>query len=392
MTLQDELRDARTGPGLPRAPRRWDLLAAWAVILGPTLGVAIWLGLRQRVGDLEERLVRDANATFSRSFERPVHVDAPLPGAFGDAVARHLPSIQTWRDSVNEDAKSLEVARAIVEGKRPSSELPPAYSRALADLAGHLDGLLAGTRAARADLPPGNFAWRPCDGADWVGYQAAALLAGLRARRSLAAGDATGAVGLCLDGLALGRDAAITSGLVGHMVGAAIVKRLAPPCADALARLSPRERREAAARVKIVRDAFPSVHEMLRVEFLSSELLAYERYLADDQRRRLVPRAVTAAKASKDEPPVVTAWWEPWAARDGWRALRGTMDATLRLAESAQGAPLEEGVRAIAETATRRVNPLAAIAMPNWAKYVGRAEEAARTLDALVSGDPSSAR
>ncbi|HSM91384.1 MAG TPA: hypothetical protein VLT47_00780 [Anaeromyxobacteraceae bacterium] len=392
MTLQDELRFAQAGKRVSRPPRRWDLVAAWALILAPLVGLAIWLGLRQRVGDLEERLVRDANAAFSRTFERPVHADAPLPGTLGDAVARHLPPIQAWADSVKDDEPARDVAREIVEGKRPLARLPAAYARALADLAPHLDGLLAGTRAAKADLPSGREAFVPCDGANWTGYQAAALLVGLRARRSLAAADAAGAVALCLDGLALGRDAAITSGMVGHMAGAAIVKRLAPPCRDALARLSPPERRTAASRLRVVRDGFPSVHEMLRVEFLSVELTAFTRLFHGDARRRLHEGALAVARSATWERPGLGAWWERWIARDGWRALRATMDAALALAGSARGEALGLGLDELGKESIRRINPLAAIAMPNYAKYVGRAEEAVGTLDALINGAPTNAR
>lgn len=392
MRLQDELRQSRAGARAVRPARRWDLVATWALILAPLLGVAIWLGVRQRVSDLEERLVRDANAAFSRTFERAVHVDAPLPGALGDAVVRHLPTIQAWADSVKDDEGTRDLAREIVEGKRPLARLPRAYARALNDLAPHLDGLLAGTRAARADLPRAREAFMPCDGANWSGYQAAALLTGLRARRALAAGDVAGATELCLDGLALGRDAAITSGMVGHMAGAAVVKRLSPPCRDALARLSPSERSTAASRLRALRDGFPSVHEMLRVEFLSVELMAFTRVLRGDARRRLGEGALAVARSADGELPARGSWWERGVARDGWRALRAGMDAALALAGSRRGEALENGLDALGKGLTGRINPLAAIAMPNYAKYAGRVEETVETLDALISGGPASAR
>lgn len=383
MALQDELRATRQGP--PDAPRRgarrWDLVAAWAVILGPALGIAVWLGLRQRVGDLEERLVRDANATFSRSFERPVHVDRALPGAFGDAVARHLPSIQAWSDEVKGDEAAREAARAVVDGTAPHGRLPRAYADGLARLAEPLDGLLAGTRAERADLPLAKEGWRPCDGADWSGYETAALLAGLAIRRSLAAGDAAGAAERCLDGLALGRDAAITGGLLGHMTGVAIVKRLWVPCGEAILRLEAPVREAASGRVRTIRDAFPGVAEMLRVEFLGTELMVQRSILSPTARDSLVPRALGRAAEGKEY-----AGWERLFARDAWRGLRATMDAMLRVAASQEGDGLEEGLRSAAAVTERQINPLAAIAIPAYGRYGRRAEGCVRQLDALVVG------
>lgn len=383
MTFQDDLR-ARRAPSrapTPRTPRRWDLFAAWAVILGPALGIAVWLGLRQRVGDLEERLVRDANATFSRSHHRPVHVAAPKPGAFGDAVARHLPAIQAWSDEVKGDEAARETARAVVDGSVPLGRLPRTYADGLARLAAPLDGLLAGTRAERADLPLAKEGWRPCDGADWTGYQAAALLAGLELRRSLAAGDAGNATERCLDGLALGRDAALTSGLLGHMTGVAIVKRLWVPCGEAILRLEDPLREEAAGRVRRIRDAIPGVRDMLAVEFLGTELMVQRSVLSAKARDRLVPRALARAAEGKEY-----AWWERLIARDAWRGLLATMDAMLRVAASEEGDALEERLRASATVTERQINPLAAIAIPAYGRYARRAEGCVRQLDALLVG------
>jgi hypothetical protein len=354
-------------------------VAAWVVILGPVLGIALFLGLRQRVGDLEERLVRDANATFSRPRFRPVHVDVATPGPFGDAVARHLPAIQRWADSVKEDSKGRDAAREIVEGKRSFAELPRSYATALEPLAPHLDGLLAGTHAERADLPPAQEGWRPCDGTDWTGHQAAALLAGLRIRRDLAAGDAHRAVATCLDGMALARDAAITGGLVGHMTAVTEVKRLWAPCHDALGRLDPRARTDAVRRLRTIRDALPSVAEMLRVEFLSVELLAQGNAMSPSVKEQLGPRAMLISAEGSD-----LQLGGRFVARDGWRSLRALQDAVLRAAEGASGDELVAEMDELGDEAKRRINPMAAIAVPNYGRYVHRAEGAVSQLDALI--------
>lgn len=380
MALQDELRELRVRPAPVPGSRRRDRVAAWIVILGPLLGIAIWLGLRQQVGDLEERLVRDANATFSRPLLRPVHVDVPTPGTFGDAVARHLPPIQRWADSAKVDAKARETARDVVAGKRPLSELTPAYAAALRSLAPSIDGLLAGTRAASAELPSRKDAWNVCDGADWLGYQAAALLAGLRMREALASGDEARATELCLDGLGLGRDAAISTGLVGHMVGVAIVKRLWPPCVDAVVGLPAEERPGVTARLRAARDAFPSVAGMFRVEFLVQELMGMGGLMSEEARSRLSPKAA-AQRASAQPLPT----WERLAARDGWRATRAVWDKLIRVAELNRGLGRDAGFAAVELEAERGINPFVELGKPGRSpKYARRAESAVARLDLLV--------
>jgi hypothetical protein len=380
VSLQDELRATRDGTIPPAPLRRWDLLAAWAVILAPALGIAIWIGLRQRVGDLQERFFRDANAAFSRPLSRPVHVDRAAPGTVGEAVARDLPAVQAWLTSVRDDTKALETARAVVAGVRPLADLPPSFSAALESLSASLDGLLAGTRAGRLDLPLAPEKWEPCPGADWGGYQTAALFAGLRVRRALAAGDAGGAMATCLDGLALGRDAAISSSLVGHMVGAAIVKRLLPPCAAALAGLDPGERPAAAARLRSVRDAFPSIPEMCRVDFLGQELIVLGRVMTPGERARLAPLALAQIPSGP-----APAAWERLLARDAWRSMRATWDGLLRVAEQERGLARDAGFAAVLKGTERYVNPLAAIGTPaGYARYARRAEAAVARFDFAV--------
>ncbi len=381
MSLQDELRESREGEQARRPRRRrWDLVAFVVVLVGPLAGIVVWGAARQRVGDLEDRLVRDANATFSAPHPRPVHVAAPLPGTFGEAVARHLPAIQAVAKELEKDEAGREVARAVAEGKRPPSDLPRVYAAAFERLGPDLDGLLRGTRAERADLPLPRGAFMPCDGADWTGYELAALLAGIGVRRALAAGNGSLAVSECMDGLALARDAAISGGLLPHMLGAQIVSRLVPPCAEALVASDRADLAAAIAAVRSIRDAFPSVAETLRVEFLAEEMLAVAPVIDASARSRLVP----AALAHVHEGDRAMAAWERVMLRDGWRGLRGALDALLAAALTSEGAARDEALAAVSRSARRRINPLAAIALPDHARFARRMDAAVIRLDALA--------
>ncbi len=378
MIPQDELRGTRGIPP-PRPRRRWDLVAFCAVLAGPVLGVALWLADRQRVGDLEERLTRDANATFSARHGRPVHVEVPVPGAFGDAAARHLPAIQAESRAMQETEAAR--ARAVVAGERPISDLPEPYSRALARLDQDLDGLLRGTRAERADLPLARRSFMPCDGADWVGYQFAALLAGVRIRRALAAGEAGRAASGCLDGLALGRDAAISAGLLGHMTAAGIAARLVPPCAAAVTALRPADRADAVRRVRSIRDAFPSVEETFRVELLSIELARFGPLMDRPARARLVLEALPHLRDGERE----IGFRERLALRDSWRATRAAWDALLGAARLDRGGARDAGILAVKDGTLRRANPLVSVLRDvDYARYARRADAAILRLDAVA--------
>ncbi len=381
MSLQDELRVRRDGAGRPPTPMRWDLVAFWAIVVGPGMALALWAAGRQWVGDLEERLVRDANAAFLPLHVRPVHADEAVPGAFGDAVARHLPRIHAEARAVKDEDAARETARAIVAGQRSVSDVPASYARALDLLGPDLDGLLRGTRAASADLPATREAFVPHDEADWIAYQFAALLSGLRTRLALAAGRSSTAAAECLDGLALGRDAAISAGAVGQMVGAGIFARLVPPCADALGALETRSRLDATRRVRAIRDAVPAVPEMLRIEFLAGELLTYGPMMSRAARDRLAPAALPHVRSGER----AFGWWESFVIRDAWRGTRQSWDALLRAARSKRGGEREEAFAAIDRDALRRVNPIVAVLpVKAYGKFARHSEAGTLRLDALV--------
>jgi hypothetical protein len=116
MSLRDELRAVRAPEHRARAPRRWDLVLTGAVLLAPALVLAGVLAVRQRTGDPEARLVRDARELLSRRHPRPVHVDAPSPGAIGDAIPRHLPPL---------DAAAKELAKDEASCGMPSVNTTP---------------------------------------------------------------------------------------------------------------------------------------------------------------------------------------------------------------------------------------------------------------------------
>lgn len=383
MSLADELRQRRLVPG-PRArrPRRWDLALAWLVLAGPALAILGWAAARQSVGDLAARLAADAHAIVDAPRTRPVHAGAPLPGSLGDALARHLPPFQALAAEEEGDDPARErdrrTLREVVAGDAPPEQLPPRYAVALRALGPDLDGLLAGTRAGRAELEaadgsaPAPDRWSPA-------YQLAATLAGARVRLALAAGHPDAAVRDCLGALALGRDAAIAQGLVGHMVGAAIVSRLVPPCASALAALPPDRGGEALAALRGIRDAFPPFSATMRDEAVLVQFVGVGAELPPDEQARLGPRCRGAmAEGTADR-----GFWELLLLRDAWRDTQSGFDDLVRAADLPQ--PAREAAFAVVEERLgRRMNFAAAMPAKRFARYGARADALVRRLDVLV--------
>lgn len=368
---------AGPAPVTPRRRPRLGLALAVLVFAGPALGLLGWLGLRQRVGDLEARLVRDANATFTAPRPRPAHAPA-RPGTFGDAAARHLPAIQAEYEAAKADEPARELARAIAAGDRPFADLPPRYRDALDRLRPALDGLLDGTRAERADLAPGANAAAPAPGADWLGVQHAVLLAAVDVRGALADGDAARASARCLDALALARDAAVTGMLVGRMVGVAAVGRLAPPCTSALAALPPAARREEAAALRTIAAGIPPLEETMRQDGLAMELLAFGQVMSPPGRAALAPEAAAHLASG----PAYSGW-QRLLVRDAWRSARALLDRQL-LAYGLPAGPREAALKAALDEARKDPNPIPYVGAPDFSRYARRSDAAMLRLDALL--------
>jgi hypothetical protein len=307
-----------------RLPPRTLLLAGLAVLLA---GAAAAVAVRLDVRDLEERLVREANEVVAAPRTRPVHVDRPGPGALGEALARHLPAFEGVRAELEAEAEASSAVHRILGGDRPAAELPEAWAGALRRLEGDLDGLLLGTHAERADLAPADDPFLPANGASWAGYQLAARLSALRVRLALAAGRPGQAARDCLDGLALGRDAAIAGGLVGRMVRSALMATVGPACADAIPILPREERLAAAARLRGIRDAVPGIDAMIREEALQTQLLVYGSQLDAGTRARLLERPSAWARQSAP-----AGWSSRLLNRAAWRGLRDAYDELVRRA------------------------------------------------------------
>lgn len=158
-----------------------------------------------QVAILERRLVAEANANIGASHPRSVHVDAPVPGTFGEALTPYLPDIETAARAYTDDENAKEVLSAILRGERPLADAPARVLTDLDGLGSALDGVLRATHAERADYASVADGFDPSPGTTGLGLQYAAALAGFRVRAAVANGDAARAAAACLDGLAAER-------------------------------------------------------------------------------------------------------------------------------------------------------------------------------------------
>ena len=361
-----------------RRPRPRTVVFAGVAALVVAVGL---VAVRLDVRDLEARLVREANEVVAAPRPRPVHVERPAHGTLGDALARHLPALEkAWKD-LEGDAEAGSAVHAIVLGDRPIADLPDVYARALRQVEDDLDGVLLGTHAERADLAPADDPFMPSNGATWAGYQLAARLSAVRVRAALASGRSDAAARDCLDGLALGRDAAIAGALVGRMVRAAAMASVGPPCADAIQALPREERRVVAARVRGIRDAVPGLEAMVREEALQTQLLVYGSQLAAASRAQLLERP--RAWASQSTPPGL---WQRLLGRAAWRGLRGAYDELIRLA-ALHGADRDRAFEELATKYDGKWSPFARLFGPlarNLASYGRRDDAAVLRVDLVI--------
>jgi len=336
-----------------------------------------------RSSDLEARLVAEAGALMGGPMARPTHVSPAEPGTFGQGLARHLPPFERAVSEIT-DERDRAAFSAVLRGERPLHEAPPVFMEQLVRLGPDLDGVLRATHAAGAALEPAEDGVSPCPGAQWTGFQQAARLAGLRARLALARGDAEAGLRDGLDGLALGRDAAIGGGLLGRMVGGAIAAMLTPVVAETLANLPEARQAEAVERVRALRDAIPPFEATMRHFVLEQDLMMAQEDLPAGAWNRLPPRAQAVAR-SASTPTDQRGWFYRLGRRAVWRLSRAPHERLLA-ASVLTGARRDEAFQALAEQHAGALRLVERIMLPPavWAKYSARSEAAGLRLDLVV--------
>lgn len=279
------------------------------------------------VADLESALVREANEVVAAPRFRPSHVDHPIPVRQSDSLRQVLPGYEKAFQALASDEGSRTLLSAVAKGERPVSDLPPALRAGLIALERQLDRVLAASHAAHADLGPDHDPFGPLVGTTWLGVQAAAKHAAVRIWMAPTPGERSRLLSSCLDGMALGRDAAVSGGLIGRMTRAAVVALLQPACGAAVDAAPAPEAWDAAERLRLIRDAVPSFGAMLREEGLQVQLLTYGHALSDTDRAMLLDRPRAFANDGSMAPDSFSGRLRSRAAWRDLRAFQGEVAA-----------------------------------------------------------------
>ena len=351
--------------------RRWVVVAIVAVPLA-LAGAFFIMG-----AVLERRLVAEANAILGAPHPRPVHVDAMVPGSFGEALTPHLAAIEKAATAFWEDEPEREALPAVLRGERPLSDLPARVQGDLVRLGGALDGVLRATHAARADYASVEDGFDPSPGTTGVAFQYAAALAAIRIRSAVERGDTVRATADCLDGLALARDEGVAGGLIGRMVGTVIITRLAYACVEALSAAPAAERSAAISRLRTLRDTIPGLDTMMREEAAWMQLMIHAPDLPATRRGELLSRPRLVAEAGRRNPNPLA---KRILYRAAWPFTRARYAELIRIA--ALPAPQRDAALEALGAAASSFTPDPAA----WLRYFRRADAAIRELDLVIAG------
>ena len=364
-----------------RGRRTWWALFAVAVVL-TVLVVAI---SRTSTAGPARALRRDLAARAAARFPRPVQVEPPVPGTFGQGAAEPWDSLAALEAS----STDMELCRAVREGEQPFASLSPSCRRELQGAAAAVDALLAATHAAEAGPPPGlgtlDGPTPPSRPRGWSTLPYAGKLGALRIRQLLAEEDLSAAVKVCVDLQALARDASWGTGLAGRLPALAVEEVAFRPCAAALDWASPEVKRGASVALARVEQGTPSLAVVMHEYALGARAQAFAPYLG---RMHGLPEQV-AAWARGNAPVDRTDWRFTLALGDAWHRV----DARLAAAVQASALPMPERAERLDVIAAGErpwLNPQATFSLPQLgraARSDARARAQLRLLRGAVAAD-----
>jgi hypothetical protein len=247
----------------------------------------------------------------ARSFDRPVHAIATAATA-AELLADHVEPMRAAGPRLDEVLPDVGLERDYLAGRASVAELPGAELRA--ELKPHLDAWRAAARAQKGTPPPG-LAFLDGEDRSWGlgGAPVAMRLLAQEAIAALGAGDAYNAGAACLDGLAIGRDAAL-SGPPGGLASAEGLGWLFEACGQVFGRLPLDLAENAWGQLATIDEGYPE-----RSFALAGELAAH--------------LGLGGAFAAAELPPALAASAAPWV---GSRLARAneSVDALPGLGEA----------------------------------------------------------
>jgi hypothetical protein len=273
------------------SPRRILCASALAIAaLAIVLSVLAW-NSRRLARNAARRI--GAMALPGAKTPRPVHVSSPLSGSFGEHLARPLQAFEIAFEKMplppGESFSAL--CGSGVRGETSIAELPQ-LCRSLLDLERlNARQVLRATHAELGGLPPSLQVGGLFGKDGWSGIINASNVATLDLWDELEKGNTEHALAICLDLVALGREARMSGYLLGLMLGVSFDRKAFGPCSIALTRASNEEKKATALALRIIRDSTPGVSQVLETEGAWSVLSSCGRLLDPVEREALSPEA-----------------------------------------------------------------------------------------------------
>ncbi|MGZ6071773.1 MAG: hypothetical protein ACXWK8_11185 [Myxococcaceae bacterium] len=354
--------------------------------------MALWLAVTALVALVGGLAWRTSRAGPSRAlrhdledrararFPRPPQVQPPEPGTFGALAAAPWDALAALEAA----SADVELCRAVRDGEQPFETLTPSCRRELEASAGPLAALLGATRAAEAGPPPGlgtlDEPTPPGRPRGWSTLPYAGKLGALRLRERVAAGDIAGAVGVCVDLLALARDASWGTGLAGRLPALAVQEVAFRPCVAVLDAAPGEMKRAAAGALGRAEEGTPAFSAVLKEYALGARAQAFAPYLGSTE--GLPPRVREWARENGPGGP--TDWRFTLSLGDAWHRI----DARLAAAVEAAALPMPgraDRLDVLAEGERPWTNRGASYALPQLGR-AARSDARARAQLHLLRG------
>jgi hypothetical protein len=369
------------------------LLAAVGLCGAVGVGALTWAS---RTEDLKERLVREARAAYAPP-ARKTHVELPADGAFGQQIeAALVPLDDAGRRFSSLPPEIQDACVAVRKGERRISELPPECRTDLFLEGKNVQKVLEATHSLRIDFPA---SMQPLRAENWgprgksmLGLQYAAKLVALdlferRAGHQSELGYPGLPVDECVDGLAIARDAGYDQGLIGAMVGTAIIGILFDGCGAAIDAAGPLEAPRALRAILRVRDAIKPFEAVMRDESVFGSIAFAGRSLTETELNDLPPEA----REFIAKHPAQMEWWMTPLPAFAWRTVASERErgyAALALPRRQRLSKLLQ----LHEACSRSWNPIRRVSEIDWAPFYRRYQRGLERLDTLAAAAAARSR
>lgn len=259
-------------------------LGAGGLLAAVFFFIAVVTSLALDTRGVEQRLIDEAVRLASGDGRRPVHVDRPVPGAFGEALIPHLDDLSEAAEAfltLSEEDK--DAWHEVRQGDRPLGDLP---ARALHIVDRWRNAAHGAVRASRAETARPIVGLRPLedpaapfqqDGNAWM--RIAGRIVSTDIRLMSDDGRTDEAVALCMDGLATRRDLAHDQDFLLLLMGVVLQQTIYRSCAEAFSQADPFLATRGIDQIERIRDAIGPLSRTVETFNVIGELIAFGAYL-----------------------------------------------------------------------------------------------------------------